>query len=414
MDSPVSIRPTASKSPKFRFSAEDERRRGTTRGMVRKERSANLMVVVAALAGLLAGCRKTPAVRGAPPPPQVSVVSVQLETVPESYEFPGEVEPYRRVEVRARVDGIIEDRPYTEGALVRQGQLLYRLDRVRYDAAYRSAQARFENAKLTYDRLQPLLAQNAVAQQDVDNARFELESARATLDAAKKDLDDTEIRAGIDGRVGRTRLDIGARVTGSSDLLTTIDQLDPIYVTFEPSSDQLLNWRADSTSRALITPGSRLGVQLVLSDGSIYPRAGKLDFVAPTLDAATGTQEFRAIFDNSDHVLVPGQAVRARLLGFGRRNALAVPTRAVQSSLGRQFVFVVTPGDTVLARDVRPGSWSGARWIIREGLHPGDKVVVDGFQKVVAGRPVHPVVVSDSASVAGGSSPASARSETTR
>ncbi len=225
---------------------------------------------------------------GAPPPAEVAVVQVEPETVAEPFEFSGQVIPYRRVEVRARVDGIIEERPFTEGMLVEAGQVLYRLDRVRYEAAYRSDLARFQNAERKLKRLEPLLAQHAVAQQDVDNARSEYESSQADLDRAKQDLDDTEVRAGMAGRVGRTMLEVGARVTGSGDLLTTIDRLDPVYVTFRPSTQQLLSWQEDPRSRALMRAGSSLEVQVVLPDGSILQRKGRLDFVAPSLECGDG------------------------------------------------------------------------------------------------------------------------------
>jgi membrane fusion protein (multidrug efflux system) len=330
------------------------------------------------------------------PPPEVAVVDVRPGTVSQSYEFTGEVVPYRRVEVRARVDGVIEERPFTEGTVVKSGQLLYRLDRIRNDAAYRSALARFENAKRSLDRLEPLLAQHAVAQQEVDNARSQYEASHAALQEAKKDLDDTDVRAAIEGRVGRTLLDVGARVTGPADLLTTIDRLDPVYVTFRPSSEQLSAWHQDPRASALIKQGSPLQVQVVLPDGSVLPRTGRLDFVAPALDAATGTQEFRAVFDNADRLLMPGQFVRVRLVGFARDSALAVPLRAVQSGMGRQFVYVVGAGDTVVIRDVHPGPWSAGLWIIDQGLRPGDRVIVDGTQKVIPGRPVRPVPLADS------------------
>jgi membrane fusion protein, multidrug efflux system len=335
------------------------------------------------------------------PPTQVSIVTVQPQAVPESYDFPGSVEPYRRVEVRARVEGIILSRDFTEGTVVEPGQVLYKLDQVRYDAAFRSAQARLENAKQNYDRVVPLLAQHAVAEQDVDNARSELAAAQGAFDQAKKDLDDTEVKAEIEGRVGRTHLDAGARVTGSADLLTTIDRLDPVYVTFRPSSEQLLDWERRTSSRALSRAGSRLQVQVILPDGAMLPRSGRLDFVAPSLDAATGTQEFRAVFQNGDRLLMPGQFVRVRLVGFTRDSALAVPQRAVQTGLGRQFVYVVGPGDTVRARDVQPGQWSGDLWIITSGLAPGDRVVVDGIQKVMPGRTVQPKPLADSTTVPG-------------
>jgi membrane fusion protein, multidrug efflux system len=354
------------------------------------------VMAAAAALGLAAGCgRKDPPPRF--PPPEVGVWVVRSQTVPETYEFPAEVEPYRSVEVRARVDGVILERPFTEGTIVNPGQLLYRLDQVRYAAAYRSAVARFENAKLTLARLEPLVAQNAVAQQDVDNARSEYAAAQAALDQAKKDLDDTQVRAEIEGRVGRTQLEVGARVTGPSDLLTTIDRVDPVYVTFRPSSEQLLVWQERPSARALARAGSPLAVQVVLPDGSLLPRTGHLDYVAPVLDAATGTREFRAIFQNADRLLMPGQFVRARLVGFARDSAFVVPRRAVLTSLGRQFVYVVAAGDTVVARDVQPGPWSGDGWIIDKGLAPGDRVIVDAVQKVAPGRPVRPTPLADTA-----------------
>ena len=251
------------------------------------------------------------------------------------------------------------------------------------------------------------MAQRAVAQQDVDNARSELTAAQAALDQAKKDYDDTDVKAEIEGRVGRTNLEVGARVTGPSDLLTTIDRLDPVYVTFQPSSQQLLEWRQNARWRDLIVPGGRLAVQVVLPDGSVLPRTGRLDFVAPSLDPATGTQEFRATFQNGDRLLMPGQFVRVRLVGFVRDSALAVPERAVQTGLGRQYVWVVGPGDTAQMRDIQSGPWAGDRWIIERGLTPGDRVIVDGIQKVAPGRPVKPVPLADSA--AAGARPGAGR-----
>jgi len=345
----------------------------------------------AALLMALAGCKGNAPKPQAPPPPEVGVVTLKPEKVGESFSFTGEVQPFRRVEVRARVDGIIVARPFTEGALVKQGQVLYQLDKVRPEAAYRSALARRDNARRTLQRLEPLLADHAIAPQDVDNARAELDAAQAALDEAKKNLDDTTVRAEITGRVGRTRVEMGARVTGPGDLLTTIDVLDPVYVTFQPSAQQLLDWKQHPQTSALIQPGSKLTVKLKLPDGRPLPRTGKLDFVAPSLDSATGTQQFRATFSNSDRLLVPGQFVSVELTGFARDSALAVPQRAVQQALGRQFVLVVGPGDTVASRDIETGQWSGSRWIIEKGLAAGDRVIVDGAQKAAPGQPVRPV-----------------------
>ena len=282
---------------------------------------------------------------------------------------------------------------------VKAGQVLFRLDRVKTEAAYASAVARYDNAKSTLGRLEPLLSKHAVAQQDVDNARAELDAAKAAMDQAKKDLDDSVVRAEASGRVGRAMFQVGGRVTGPADLLTTIDELDPAYVVFRPSSQQVLDWKADPRSAPLLEPGGKLEVHVVLANGATLPRVGRLTFVAPSLDSTTGTQEFRATFENHDRLLLPGQFVNVRLSGFSRVNALAVPQRAVQQGLGRQFVYVVSAGDTVVARDVKTGPWSGPLWIIDDGLKAGDRVIVDGIQKAAPGRVVKPspVAAADSA-----------------
>ena len=349
-------------------------------------------VALGTLLIIAAACdRSTPPPPQAPPPTPVGVVSVAPATMSQAYEFVGQVQPLRRVEVRSRVEGIVVDRPFTEGSVVAKGQVLYKLDQVRYEAAYRTTLARLENAKRTLARLEPLLPKHAVAQQDVDNARSELELTQAQLDAAKKDLDDTVIRAEIAGQVGRARLELGARVTGPADLLTTIDDLNQVYVTFHPSSQQLLSWQRDPQASRLLQPGGNgIAVHVVLPDGALLPRTGRINFMAPSLDSANGTQEFRARFENPDRRLLPGQFVSVRLEGFARASALAVPQRAVQQGLGRQFVFVVGAGDTVVARDVKPGPWSGNLWLIDSGLVAGDRVIVDGIQKVAPGRVVKP------------------------
>ena len=339
---------------------------------------------------LCAACGRGAAKPRAFPPADVGIVTVAPQTLPQSYDLVGQVEPSRRTDVRARVEGVILERPFTEGAAVTAGQVLFRLDRVKTEAAYASVLARYNNAKSTVGRLDPLLARHAVAQQDVDNARTELDAAKAALDQARKDLDDSVVRAEVAGRVGRARFEVGGRVTGPADLLTTIDDLDPAYVVFRPSTTQVLDWKADPRSAPLLEPGGKLEVRVVLPNGALLPRTGRLTFVAPSLDSATGTQEFRATFENHDRILLPGQFVNVRLSGFSRANALAVPQRAIQTGLGRMFVYVVSAGDTVVARDVKTGPWSGTLWIVDDGLKPGDRVIVDGVQKVAPGRVVKP------------------------
>jgi len=325
--------------------------------------------------------------------PDARVIILSPCDIPLTYDFPARVLSYRRIEVRPRIEGIIRERLFEEGAVVDVGQLLYRIEPARYEAALRAAEARVVAAKARNDRYGPLVAEHAVAQQEADNARMELESARAQMAQAQQDFDDTFVRAELRGRIGRTTIDIGGRVTGPGDLLTTIDQLDPVYLDFHPSSNQVSEWSASLRARRLTSSGRRLGVEAIMSDGTVLARLGRLDFVAPSVDPATGTQNYRALFANPDLALVPGQFVRARLIGFTLNRALVVPVRAVHTTLGRQFVYVLADGDTVRVRDIETSAWDGNQWVVRRGLRNGDRVVVDGGQKLIAGHPVHPVLM---------------------
>ena len=334
----------------------------------------------------------------APPPTEVAVITVAPRTVDEPYEFTAEVQASRRVEVRTHVSGIIEARPFREGSQVAPGDVLYRIDKTIYAAAFHGAEARLQNADRNLARLKPLLEDHAVAQRDVDDAESELSQARAAYDQAQKNLADCTVRAEIAGRVGEAKLEVGARVKDESDLLTTIDVLDPAYVIFKPSGQQLLQWRRDPKTSRLLLPGGPAKVQAILSDGAPAPQTGRISYVDPVVDPATGTQQFRAAFPNPERLLLPGQFVRVRLLGLSRDSAMLVPQRAVLQQMGRQIVYLVGAGDTVAARQVQgPPAWSGDQWLIEAGLAPGDRVIVDGVQKVGPGRVVRPVPLADSA-----------------
>jgi membrane fusion protein (multidrug efflux system) len=358
---------------------------------------------------LLSACRKeTPPPQ--PPAPEVTVVTVEPRRVADQVELVGDVQAYRTVQVRAQVSGVIVERPFQEGSQVRANDVLYRIDPVTYEADYQAAQAqaadaeaRLGNAESNATRLRPLLADNAVSRQDVDNAESAVKQARAAVDAAhaavdraRKSFTETVVRAEIAGRVGRAQLDVGTRVTGPSDVLTTIDVLDPIYVSFRPSAQQQLVWRRDPETRRAVSSGGSARVQISFTDGTAFPTLGRIGYVDPVVDPATGTQEYRAEFANPDHILLPGQFVRVQLLGLVRDSALVVPQRAVQQQLGRQSVYVVGKGDTVAAREVKGAGWSGDGWLIESGLKPGDRVVVDGIQKIGPGSVVRPVALADS------------------
>jgi len=309
---------------------------------------------------LIAGVCSRPA-PPPPPPPEASVLAVQPRTVTAQYEFVGQAEASKRVEVRAQVAGVIVSRPYVEGTDVPKGTLLFRIDPTTYAAAYRNAQAQLANAQATLAnaernraRLRPLLADHAVAQKDVDDAetaaeqaRTSVQSALAAVDAAKKDYDNTFVRAEIAGRAGRAQMVLGALVSGPSDLLTIVEQVDPIYVNFSPSDQDVLRWRQDIASkRILLPPGGNLDARAILADGSVFRDTGQVNFVDLALQPTTGTLQLRAQFRNPAHSLLPGQFVRIQFLGVRRTGAILVPQRAVQQGLSGAFVYVLGPGES--------------------------------------------------------------------
>jgi len=354
------------------------------------------VAVVALVALLTVALRRPTAAAAAPPPPEVSIVTVARETVSARYEYVGQAEASRRVEVRSQVTGVIVARPYREGTDVAQGALLFQIDPRTYEAAYRSAQARLANAERTLARLKPLLAARAVAQKDVDDAQTAVDETRAAADQAKKNYDDTFVRAEISGRAGRALLQLGARVTGPADLLTTVEQVDPIYVNFSPSDEEMLRWRRDLAAGRLVMPPGALTVQVTLADGSVFDANGELNFADLALQPATGTMQLRASFRNPQYVVLPGQFVRVRLLGLKRPGAILVPQRAVQQGLSGAFVYVVADAK-VAVRNVVATSWDAGSWLIAEGLQTGDRVIVDGVQTAAPGAPVKAVAYQPAA-----------------
>ena len=343
------------------------------------------------------------------PPPNVTVVTTAATDIPASIELVGQGAASKFIEVRSQLNGVIIERPYREGSDVQTGTVLFRIDPTIYEATYRSAkaaaenaQARLDNAQRTLKRLTPLLAEGAVSQKDVDDATTELQQAQAAYaesqanaDRAQKDFNDTNIRAEIPGRVGRAELPIGARVTGPADILTNLQQIDPIYVYFSPSDLELLHFRREREEGKLVFDPRHVTVEVRLSDGTPLPTKGTLDFADLSLDTRTGTQQYRAEFRNPQHILLPGQFVRVRLLGVTRKGAILVPQRAVLQGLAGAYVYVVTEGDTARARTVIASNWEGSGWVIDSGLAAGERVVVDGTQRVIAGQPVQIAPLAD-------------------
>jgi len=354
----------------------------------------------------LAACSKSAPPAAAPPPPEVRIVVVATQPITNSIELPGRLQAIRISEVRARVDGIIERRLYTEGTDVRAGQPLFAIDarpmRAQANAvaaALARAEATAANAEQDVSRYKGLVAQQALSQQEYDAAIARLRTAqadvaqrRAEVAAARLNLGYTTVTAPIDGRAGRAEVTEGALVSGSQGtLLTRIEQLDPIYANFSQSSSAILDLRkklnANPASRV-----ARVPVHIVLEDGTPYRMVGYLDFLDMSIDEATGTAALRAQIPNPQRALLPGQFVRVRVDAGVRPNGMRLPQRAVTLTPSGGTVMVVGAKNMVEVRPVKLGILEGDSWVIESGLTPGDHVIVDGLQKVAPGSPVKPVV----------------------
>ena len=370
---------------------------------------SNLPRVRSALAGvalpallLIAGCSQ-PAPQ-APPPPVVDVVTVTAGSVPNIVELPGRIEAVRSAEVRARTDGIISRRLYQEGTDVREGAPLFQIDPrdkqaqvQQARAALQRAQAARENAAAILQRYQPLVSDRAVSALEFDNARSALRQAdagvadaRAALDRAQLELGYTLVRAPISGRVGRAQVTEGALASAASaTLLTTIEQMEPVYAVFTQSSAELQHLLAEARSGKVDLPTlTRVEVRLILEDGSEYGPVGHIDFADQSVNPSTGSQTLRATFANPRRALLPGQFVRGRVTAGTVGNGIAVPQRAVQINNEEARVAVVGADGIVQFRAVTLGGQTGGRWVIRTGLKAGERVIIDGWQKVQAGQKV--------------------------
>jgi membrane fusion protein, multidrug efflux system len=340
----------------------------------------------------------------APPPPEVGVVVVQPRTINNITEAPGRVQAVRRAEVRARVDGIVQRRLYDEGSDVAAGQELFLIDprelsaaRSAAEAALVRAQATAANAAQDVERYQGLVKDQAISKQEFDaalarlrTAEADVAQAEAQLESARLNLGYSTVNAPIAGRAGRAQVTEGALVSAAAaTLLTTIEQLDPIYVNFSQSSADMLAIRREIAQGEIKVPTlGRVRVMLVLEDGSAYRHPGHLDFLDLSIDQATGTAAVRAEFPNPERVLLPGQFVRAHIEAGVRPNSYVVPQRAVQLTPQGASVLVVDQKNTVENRKVALGDLQGDSWLVREGLQPGDRVIVEGVQKVQPGSPV--------------------------
>jgi membrane fusion protein, multidrug efflux system len=337
-----------------------------------------------------------------PPAPAVTVLRVETEAVPLVTELPGRTTPFLIAEVRPQVTGIVKERPFEEGSDVKAGQLLYQIDPALYQATYASAQASLARAEanlnmaqLKAKRYAGLEKTDAVSKQSNDEATAEARQAQAdvaaataALEKARIELDYTQVKAPVAGRIGRSAVTPGALVTANqAAALATIQQLDPIYVDLTQSSAEILRIRRQlDTGELRRTPDDSLPVKLVLEDGTEYGLEGTLAFSEVTVDEGTGSVTLRARFPNPKAELLPGTYVRARLPLGERAGAILVPHAALsRDARGRAQVMVVNAEGKVEARPVKTLQSRGDHWVIGEGLAAGERVIVRGLQRARAG-----------------------------
>lgn len=355
----------------------------------------------------------------APPPPEVSVVTVAPANIAASFEYVGQIAGIREIEVRPRVSGILEKWNYVEGSRVSAGQSLFTIDPAPFraalaqaDARHASAQAKLSQAARDAARLKPLWEAKAVSQKDYDDAvsaeqiaAADLKSAQAAVTEARLNLSYTRVEAPIAGITSRALQSEGSLVQAQQSLLTTISQIDPAHVIFSfTESEHLKFTRAVSEGRLVLPKGGRFDVRLKLADGSEYAVAGKVDFTDVRVDTSTGTIEARAVVPNPKQLLRPGQFARVQLAGATRPNAIAIPQRAVLEGPNTKIVLTVNAQGVVEPRPIQVGDWQGQNWIVTGGLAAGDRVIVDGMVKA---RPGSPVSIAQ-AEPAGAAAPAAA------
>ncbi len=335
------------------------------------------------------------------PPPQVGYVVLRTEPVTLTSELPGRVSALEASDVRPQINGIVRRRAFTEGSIVQAGQVLYEIDDAPYRAAVLSAQgqlaqaeANIRSTQLQAERFRQLVSLNGVSKQDADNAdaaaaqaKAAVVSGRGALQAAEVNLGYTRIRAPITGRIGRSLFTPGALVqAGQTDALASIQRIDQVYVDLTQSAADLLNLRS-----AIQAGSGAARVQLVLPNGAVYPIDGELRFTDITVDQTTGAVLVRATFANPDGVLLPGLYVRARLSqGVLPQGLLAPQAGVTRDERGQAVALVVAPGDVVAQRVVETGEAIGDKWLIRSGLQPGDRLIVDGLLNLHPGDKVTP------------------------
>ena len=369
-------------------------------------RPAALFVLVALAAVLAAGCGEKKTAAAKPAPPEVGVVIVATQDAPLALELPGRLSASQVAEIRPQVSGIVQKRLFEEGTMVRAGQALYQLDAASYEAeraraaaALQKAEAQVAVARTRAERDAELLKADALSRQSADDsasalrqAQADVAVARAALDAARVQLDRTRIAAPISGRIEVSTVTAGALVTANqTQALTTVQQLDPMHVDIVQSSAEILQLRRQLEDEGPNGQGSRQ-IRVVLEDGSAYARPGTLQVSGVTVDRGTGAVTLRAVVPNPQGMLMPGMVVRAQLLAGVDRDAIVVPQQGVsRSPTGEATALVVGEGNKTELRRLVLKRAMGNQWVVASGLKPGDKLAVEGLQRVRPNQVVTPV-----------------------
>jgi membrane fusion protein, multidrug efflux system len=352
---------------------------------------------------LITACSKETPPSPARGPVEVTVETVAPKDVPVTFEYVGQSQSSRQVQIAARVTGFLDKRLYTEGSLVKAGQLMFEQDPKPFQASLDAAkaalsqqEARLQTAKDNLNRVRPLVALNALSRKDLDDATGAEQAAQAAVDGARANVQQAQLNLGytriaspVTGLSSFARVQDGAYVGNENNLLTYVEQVDPIYVNFTISENDLLKVRSDSAAGRLRLPAREdFEVQVVLADGSLFPGKGRITFSNADFNQRTGTYLLRATLPNPSAALRPGQFVRVRVSGAMRPNAITVPQQAVLQGAKGHFVVVVDKESKAEIRPVEVGSWFGDAWFIDRGLTAGDVVVVDGMVRLSPGAPV--------------------------
>lgn len=382
-----------------------------------------LLAMVGILTGILVmtGCKNQGSTGGSPPAksiPEAGVVVMKSEPVTLTMELSGRISPQMVAEVRPQVGGIIQKRLFTEGGDVKTGEALYQIDPASYQAAYAIAKAALAKSEANVftlrqkaDRYKELVTINAVSRQEYDDstaalkqAEADIESGKATVDAARINLAYTRLSAPISGRIGRSSVTPGALVTANqASALATIQQLDPIYVDVTQSSADLLRLKRSLASGEIKSKdANQAKVKLVLEDGSSYPLEGTLNFSEVTVDQSTGSITLRAQFPNPNQLLLPGMFVRGIVQEGIQEQAILVPQRGVtRDPAGNAVALVVGENDVVERRVLKTERTVGDAWLITDGLKVGERVIVEGIQRIRPGATVKVVPFGEKAAQAG-------------